>query len=309
MEIESKDSVAPKKGNLLLWVAAFVAVVCVSGFVGYKFLLGANNTLEKKAEPVELKVVQESKIPAQLTQVKDEIEHSDLQFGQEFAPEKVEKAEEQKLDVTEKLTADLAKEIEQDALVEKKSEEKAAASIAKIEPKILELEKKNQNLLMFLSAQNISNAYHAADVKALKRELDFFKEVAGSDVEFQGKFDLLQYSLEGGLTSADELAIQLDAIAKSIENAQEKTFWENLQDSIFGLVKVTKLDEKAEGDYPKVLLAKQALKNKDFNEAIRLVDAIDKKHTKAWLDKAYKQQRVQESIGYLLEMTRKKLVQ
>ena len=312
-EIESEKEV--KHRSFLLWFLAFLLVVTVFGFLGYKFMLGKNDDLEKKADSAEVMVLQDTSTPKAIEVIapsKDDIEHTDLQFGNDSSvatPDTKVEAQKDLVDNTEKLTKDLEKEIEQDAIIEKKSEEKASEHIAKIEPKIQQLEKQNQNLLMFLSAQNISNAYNAADEEALKRELVFLKKVSGSDAEFQGKVDLVEYSLEGGLTSADALEAELDKMAKAIDNAQEKSFWQNLKDSIFGLVKVTKLDEKAEGDYPKVLLAKNALKKKDFNEAIRLVDAIDKKYSRTWLDKAYKLQRVQETVNYLLEMTRKKLVQ
>lgn len=312
-EVEpEKESEKTTGKSLLFYFAAFLLVVSVFGFLGYKFLLGTNKdleVLESQVDEAELVVLQQSKPRDEVA-----IEQLDMKYGD--AIDAVEESGDAAMEAAEELVVAV-----QEAEISEPTPVIEVATVYKTDDKALDglrgqVAMQNKNILLFLSAQNLQKILDSGvakiDEKALRDEILFFKEISGGKAGYAGKTQLLEYSIEGGAPSIAELEGDLDVIVKKLESAEQKSFWQNFRESIFGLVKVTKLDAEVagqEGDYAKILLAKKALQNQDFNTAIALVEKISGAQTESWKDKAYKLQRMHETVEYLLEATRQNLLE
>jgi flagellar basal body-associated protein FliL len=303
-EKESESKKASGK-SLIFYFLAFLLVVSVFGFLGYKFLLSANKDLQVVEDAVD-----ESELVVLQQPQPTKIQQSDMQYG---ALQSNQIEDEKTLAAVENLVEDLPKQQPSLDTLGVQIYGNNNDDLQKLRGQMFQ---QNKQILLFLSAQNlqkiVSSGVEKIDEKALRNELKFFEEISAGRAGYAGKIQLLEYSLDGGMPSIAKLDEGLDELAKKLNSTEEKTFWQNFQDSIFGLVKVTKLDaevEGQEGDYAKILLAKTALKNHDFNAAIELVEKISSAKTTKWKDGAYKLQRINETVEYLLDATRQNLLE
>ncbi len=317
VEAEEVEAAKSSGGSLLTYFLLFVLVVGGLGFAAYKYA-GADigfDFLQEEEQPAEVVVVQKVE---EVVVDEEAVLQTELSYGETASEDATseESVLEEVAGVIDgvsiavgeaalEIVEDVAESVEQSEILNSDVQLYGGNS-AEIDA----LKKQNQNILLYLSAQNMADlSGDDIDAEALKLEVEFFKKAAGDEAKYSGKIQLIEFALESEVKSVAELSEELKNVAQVLESKEEESLWQNLQDSIFGLVKVTKLSEEEDGDYPKILLAQKALQGKDLKKAIELMEKVEAPESEAWIDDVHKLQRLHESVSYLTDMTRKKLVQ
>lgn len=304
------------RSNLLIWFFAFLFAVSVLAFGVYRFMQNSQFASLESAVAVEDIAVSNkiSKQKSEPTFAKKEMkvggfssQENELEEGDFFAEEEPVGEIEKSQTVVDDLKFKSQEKMRE--IAQANMQEAIAKLAEKNSGRLDVLEGQRKFVLAYIAAQSMKDLVLREDFANYANELRFLKRVLQGELEFEGKISLLEYSAESQIFDTKMLLAELGKINVEIKQAEEKTFWQNVEKSVGELVKVTKLDEKSEDAYPKILMAKEALQRNDLNEAIRLIDSVKNADTKEWLEKAYKLQRIKETVEYLVENTRKKLVQ